>query len=614
MRRLYLLLFWLLLCVAQAVGGGFRFAWLTDTHVGSATGAEDLRLSVADLNARTDVSFVLLTGDVTEFGSDAELREARSILDSLRHPWHIIPGNHDTKWSESGCTTFSRVFGSDRFVLRWEGIVFLGLHQGPVMRMGDGHFAPEDIAWLDSVLTTIPASEPLVFVTHYPLDPAVDNWYEVTRRLRERETLAILYGHGHANRSGVEDGIPAVMARSNLRGKAERGGYTLVDVHGDSMVFAVKRPGLEVKPPWHVITSADRARASGEPPLPAPDFSVNSLPGSPREIWSYSCGATVTTAPALAGDLVIVGDVLGRVRALDVHRGRVRWEYHSGGPVHSTPAVSDERVVFGSASGRVHCLDTRDGRRMWEVPARGPVLGAPAIAGGCVYIGASDSTLRAIDIATGALRWEFTGLGGFVESRPLVSEGRVIFGAWDGYLYALEASSGRLLWKWSNGSMNRGLSPAACSPVAAGGKIFIVAPDRFMTALDAATGRKVWRSKRFQVREAIGISSDGETVFARTMRDTVVALRTDADSLSVEWLTHPGFGYDIAPCMLIEDRGEVIFGTKNGLVIALDRNDGRVLWQHKIGVTVVATPVPAMGGILVSDLDGRVVMLEKHEK
>jgi outer membrane protein assembly factor BamB len=404
------------------------------------------------------------------------------------------------------------------------------------------------------------------------------------------------------------------MARSNLRGKADRGGYTLVDVHGDSIIFSEKRPHLELQPPWHVITPGDRARARGEPPLPAPDFSVNALPGSPREIWSYACTATVTTAPALAGDLVIVGDVLGCVRALDIHSGRLRWEYLAGGAVHSTPAVSDERVVFGSSGGRVDCLDARDGHRLWEFAARGPVLGAPAIVGGSVYIGASDSTLRAIDLATGTLRWEFPDLRGFVESRPLVSDGRVIFGAWDGCLYALDASSGRLLWKWSNGSADRGLSPAACWPVAAAGKIFIVAPDRFMTALDGATGRKVWRSKRFQVREAIGVSSDGKTVFARTMRDTVVALRTDADSLAVEWLTDAGFGYDIAPCMLVEDRGEVIFGTKNGLVIALGRNDGRVLWERKIGVTVVATPVPTKWGILVSDLDGRVVILEKHEK
>ena len=602
----------LLVFTAQGTAGGFRFAIVSDTHVGSPTGAEDLRLTVADLNAQTDISFVLFSGDITEYGSDAELQEARSILDDLRHSWKIIPGNHDTKWSESGCTSFARIFGADRFLLRWEGVVFLGVHQGPVMRMGDGHFAPEDVAWLDSVLTTIPDSEPLVFVTHYGLDAGVDNWFEVTRRLRKKNTLAILHGHGHRNRAGVEDGMPAVMVRSNLRAKADRGGYTLVEMRGDSMILAEKQPGLSATAPWYVLSRAERSRAAEQGLLSPPEFSMNALPGTPRQVWSFACGATVTTSPALAGNLVVVGDALGRVRALDLASGALRWEYLAQGPVHSTPAVDGERVVFGSADGMVHCLDTRDGSQLWSLAAQGPVLGAPAIDGGVVYIGASDGRFRAIDLKTGEQTWEYDGVVGFVETRPLVTQRKVIFGAWDSYLYALDATSGELLWRWSNGSPSIGLSPAACWPVATEGKVFIVAPDRFMTALETATGREVWRSQRFQVREAIGVSADGRTVFARTMRDTVIAIRADPDTMALEWLTDAGFGYDIAACMLIDDEGEIVFGTKNGLVIALDRTDGRVRWKRKIGVTVLATPVPAAGRLLLSDLDGKVVALDRH--
>jgi len=600
----------LLFLAADAESATFRFALLSDTHVGNPTGADDLCRSVADLNQQPELSFVLLSGDVTEDGSTAQLQEARSILDSLRHPWYIIPGNHDTKWSASGCTDFARIFGADRFVMTYEGIVFLGLHEGPVMRMGDGHFAPEDLAWCDSVLATIPDSTPLVFVTHYGLDPSIDNWYEITNRLHGRNILVVLHGHGHRNRAGVEDGLPAVMGRSNLRAKAERGGYTLIDVRGDSMMFAEKQPGLQAAAPWYVLTEAERERALASERLPLPDYSLNALAGTPRELWSYQCGATVSTAPALADSLAIVGDALGRVRALDLGSGKVRWEVEVGGPVHSAPDVDHQRVVFGSADGMVHCLDVSDGHRIWELATRGPVVGAPTIAGGTVYIGASDRSFRAIDLATGRLRWEFAGLEGFVETRPLVADGRVIFGAWDTYLYALDATDGSLLWRWSNGSASTLLSPAACWPVSSGGKVFVVAPDRAMTALDAVTGRELWRSKRYQVREAIGISDDGQAVFARTMRDTVIAVRTDADTMAQEWVTDAGFGYDIAPCMLVGDQGKVIVGTKNGLVFALDRTDGRKLWCRKIGVTVLATPVIVPGGLLLSDLDGRVTRLQ----
>ncbi|NTV81707.1 MAG: hypothetical protein HGA24_09840, partial [Candidatus Aminicenantes bacterium] len=86
------------------------FAWLSDTHVGSDRGAADLRASVADINKQGSFAFVLVTGDITEMGLYANLRTAKDILDGLRVPYHIIPGNHDTKWSESGGSDVTRLW------------------------------------------------------------------------------------------------------------------------------------------------------------------------------------------------------------------------------------------------------------------------------------------------------------------------------------------------------------------------------------------------------------------------------------------------------------------------------------------------------------------------
>ena len=96
----------------------FRFAFLSDTHIGSPDGKaeEDLRRSVNDINQRNDVDFVVITGDITELGTNDELPRAKKILDSLKLRYYIIPGNHDDGWSESGGMTFLTTFGNDRFV------------------------------------------------------------------------------------------------------------------------------------------------------------------------------------------------------------------------------------------------------------------------------------------------------------------------------------------------------------------------------------------------------------------------------------------------------------------------------------------------------------------
>src|ERR1700740_2112486 len=96
----------------------FRFALLSDTHIGSPNGSseEDLRRTVRDLDAMNDIDFVVITGDITELGTNQQLKLAKQILDSLNKPWYIIPGNHDAGWSESGGDAFAQTFGNDKFI------------------------------------------------------------------------------------------------------------------------------------------------------------------------------------------------------------------------------------------------------------------------------------------------------------------------------------------------------------------------------------------------------------------------------------------------------------------------------------------------------------------
>ncbi len=176
--------------------------------------------------------------------------------------------------------------------------------------------------------------------------------------------------------------------------------------------------------------------------------------------------------------------------------------------------------------------------------------------------------------------------------------------------FALNTGDGSLAWKWTNG--NRGIlySPAACWPVTAAGKVFIAAPDRYLTAIDAASGATIWRLNQFAVRETVGISGDGACVYVRTTTDNVVAFAASGAKPEVLWTSNCGYGYDIDPSMPIEKDGMVFFGTKNGLVYALEGRTGTVRWKYKIGVTVVNTPVPLNAReVLVTDLDGRIMLL-----
>ncbi len=619
-----------LLAAAAAVPAArapLRFAWLSDLHVGSDRGADDLRASVADVNGVPGLSFVLVTGDITEMGTLENLSLAKQILDGLRIPYYIIPGNHDSKWSESGGSDFARLWGGDRFSFDSGGFRFIGLSQGPVLRMGDGNWAPQDVRWLEVLLSDkASAAKPVIFVSHYPLDPGIANWYVVLDKLKTVPTVAVLAGHGHKNQALDFEGLRGVMGRANVGTKEMASGYTIVEIGAKGMTFAERTAGRTL-PPWYgieleknglpVVAAGRRPGGAGSNPGAAarPDFGVNALFPQVRERWRFEAGWTIASSAAVSGDTVVFADSSGSVRALRISDGSIAWEFKTADPIYSTPDVGGGRVVFGSTDGTIYALDARTGAPVWKTATGGPVVASPRIADGVVYIGSGDHIFRAIELARGNLVWSHDGIEGFVEAKPFVAGGLVVFGAWDGRLYALDAATGRAIWTWTGENPSPFYAPAACWPVGAHSRVFIVAPNPWMTALELGTGREIWGTDNWAVRESIGISADGARVYVRTTDGVIAAVSSSADDAEAVWETDAGFDYDINSAMLVEKDGVVFYGTKNGLLLALDAATGAIKWQHRVGVALLNTVTPLSGrDVVVTDFDGRVTLVSSVNK
>ena len=618
----------------------FTFALLTDTHISTSNPKpmEDLQRSIADINRNPDIEFVVVTGDLTESGDLTSIQAIKAALDQLRVPYYAASGNHETTWSESGVMDFTRVFGDSRFAFAHAGAYFIGFNSGPVIRMADGHVAPQDIAWLKHNLDSISqlstlnsqlSTTPIFVFTHYPLrNGDVDNWYEVTDVLREHNVQCVMGGHYHRNLIFDCDGITDVLNRSNLRGNDTINGYSIISVT-DSIRFYERTPSpLGGTPsnsvasnsptgvqypinPWLTLPFGTKTYGPSDQAL-RPDFSVNEQYPQVTRAWHKSLKGGLYSTPVTDGESLYIGDDVGMFYCLDLHTGATKWTFDTGMRIVGSPAVADGVVVFGSANYNIYGLDTKTGKPLWTFTTQQAVMGAATIHEGVAYIGGGDGRMFAFDLKTGAVKWSFDELKNYVLTRPLVYGDKLYFGAWDTYLYALHLKDGSLAWKWSNGKSNPKLSPASVWPVAADGKIFITAPDRYFTCLDAETGAEVWRTKEYKVRETVGLSEDGKTVYSKCMWDTVVAISTQypishsshserpigetpSNSPTPLWTSHASFGYEHNPAMPLEKDGTLWVSTKNGLLLGMDAKTGKVLWRHKIGNSILNTPLPLSG-------------------
>lgn len=612
-RRLFIsaLLVCLLPFMAQAQQIAFRFAQLTDIHLSPSNPnpTEDLLRSIAQINATDSIDFVLVTGDITEEGDRATMEKVKSCLDLLKVKYYVALGNHETKWSDSGCTAFGEIFGGERFDFEHKGFLFLGFNSGPLMRMAYGHVVPQDIRWMTKRMNQYNTGDPqqnkpVILVTHYPMiEGDVDNWYEVTDAVRPYNIRLFIGGHYHRNRDLRYDGIPGVLMRSNLCDKDGKPGYGIYEITKDSIRVYTQRIG-EPKKQWAGFSLTESYYERNGKAEKYPDFSVNKEYPQVKEQWITKTGVGIYCSPAVEKDKVFIGDDMGYLTAYALKDGKALWRFQSGKRIVGTPAVSEGIVVFGSADCKIYGLNAQNGNLLWTVETSEPVLGAVTIDNGTAYIGASDHTFRAINTCNGEIKWTFTGVKGYIETKPLVTDSKVIFGAWDNTLYALNKADGRELWKWTGGLTRMHFSPAAVWPVAAEGKVFITDPQRAMTAIEIETGNTVWRTFQSMVRETIGLSEDGERIYSKTMNDSIVCYSTKGSHPHELWASNVGFGYEHAPSMQVEKDGIVFGSTKEGLIFALEAKTGKVLWKHKIGNSLISTVVPLSGNRILFTATG----------
>ncbi len=590
----------------------FRFAQLTDIHLNpNSNGPTNaLMASIEQINQTPGLDFVLVTGDLTEQGDSRMIKEVKRCLDHLNVPYHVCLGNHETTWSESGCTAFGRVFGPEYFAFDHKGVRFLLFNTGPLLKMAYGHVSPFGISWASEDLQKN-REKPAIIVTHYPLtDGDVDNWYDVTDALRKTGNIRLFIGgHYHELRNLRYDGMPGILMRSNLPDGEGKPGYGIYEVDEKEIRAYVQRIGEEPQ----LVGTYTMQQADYDPAGHAeayPDYSVNERYPQVKEMWKSQAGAALYSAPVVAKNRVFVGDDEGHVQAFSLRDGHKLWDFKSGHRIIGGPAVSKGIVVFGSADKHIYGLSARSGDLLWKVETRQPVLGSVTIDKGVAYLGASDSTFRAINIRSGKVLWEYHGVRGYVMTRPLVTRDRVIFGAWDNTLYCLRKTDGAELWRWTGGLTRMHFSPAQVWPVTSGDRVFIVDPQRAMTAIDINTGETIWRTFQSKVRESLGLSADGARLYAKTMQDSIVCFSAKSEKPQQIWATDAGIGYEHAPSMLPERDGIVFSSTNDGETLALEGKTGQLMWKHKNGNSMMNTVLPlGRRKVLLTNTEGSVVLL-----
>ena len=598
---------WLFLLLAMLAwslvmqGGVVKLAILSDVHVTPGNANEGkLREAVAEINA-TDVDAVMMTGDLTNEGSDEQLRNIKGILDGISHPLYVIPGNHENNWSQSACKTFNDLWGNDRFVFTVDNLVVVGMNCGPFMKMGDGHIKQEDLLWLDSTLTAmVKPGMQVLSVNHYPILDDLDNYRAYVDILKKYPVVTHQCGHYHTWRLYETDGINGVMVRALDMGGGNYG-YTLMTIDLDRQWIYVYNKVIgkapEVMFAYRINQEFDTTESPQESYQVPAGFDVRRI---------VADNASIFTRVGVDDKNLYYGNSLGYCKAVDKQSGALRWQFKTDAMLFSRPAVSGKFVILPTSDKRLVWLDKKSGKLSWQYLADGPYVADGVVSGGILYQGGY-KTFQAWDVKRHRLLWRYDSIDNYCQAAPVVDGADVIFGAWDTYLRSLDRRNGSLNWQWNNGKNVNLYSPGNVVPVVTSDHVVIVAPDRVTTAIDRKSGVQLWREKNDnKVRESLGRSVDGKVAYAKTMDGELVAMST-GDNYQELWKVDLGFGYEHAPCIVLEHDGYIYCGSRRGVLAVVNAATHELVFTYRMGSSEVnGFDVDERGDIYCSLIEGTI--------
>jgi len=207
----------------------FNFAVLTDAHLYDIKDHKFdgiLEKAVADVNSLSPrPDFVLYAGDIGQTGLEAELVKGKKILDKLKMPYRIIPGEHDY-YLDMG-KAWRGLFGNEHWSFDHNGVHFIGMNSilvkdfwtakklTPHERMawmeelechkcGAWGVGSEQLEWLAKDVKNLPKNTPVVIMTHSPLWDYYPRWNfqtydapEIRKILSKFERVVSIHGHVH---------------------------------------------------------------------------------------------------------------------------------------------------------------------------------------------------------------------------------------------------------------------------------------------------------------------------------------------------------------------------------------------------------------------------------
>ncbi|MFC5283359.1 metallophosphoesterase family protein [Pedobacter alpinus] len=161
------------------------------------------------------LNFVLLNGDISDFGLLQEMEWVTKIYEDLKAPYITVIGNHDLV--ANGLNTYKRMFGPLNFSFIFKKVKFI-LHDNNGREYNFNGKIP-DLDWISKEIQTDNSVNAIVAVGHIPptstdYDAKLKDGYETLLNSNSK-VVASFHAHENTNKIHFADSGPVPFITSN---------------------------------------------------------------------------------------------------------------------------------------------------------------------------------------------------------------------------------------------------------------------------------------------------------------------------------------------------------------------------------------------------------------
>ena len=212
-RYILILLLFLQSSCTDKKQGSFTFVQLCDTQLGHGGYEHDLKsfkMSVKQIN-KLNADFVIMCGDLVQDRNDKSFSDFKEIIEDLKIPIYIVPGNHDIGAVPNTKTLnyYRKTIGDDYYKFQHKEYSFIFtnslLWRNNLENESDKH----DNWFKESIKNKSVNKFPVFVIGHYPLYTRTvneeksnsnlprDKRKEILNLFEENNVVAYLSGHTH---------------------------------------------------------------------------------------------------------------------------------------------------------------------------------------------------------------------------------------------------------------------------------------------------------------------------------------------------------------------------------------------------------------------------------